>query len=169
MPEETVKEARARIGHHLACNVAGGKEQIVCPCCGQTVAARRRAITSEMARALILLVRAWWNVGMTGWISIRTIPVRGGDYAKLRYWGLIERLAPDAKDSNQRDSAYWRPTLAGIAFARGDRTVDKTVYVYNNQTTIDPEAGETNIHDALGEKFDWYKLMGIRRPEGPGS
>ncbi len=83
-----------------------------CPCCKQYVKVYRRVLGSQMARWLIWLVRTWeqtdkarygstprfafdrrfeegTDVGV--WVYIRQSPVRGGDYAKLIHWGLVEQ------------------------------------------------------------------------------
>lgn len=173
---DTLQAERDRLKAMLDRVVATGHhEQTRCACCDQDVAAYRRTITSEMARALCVIVRAslppGWHPSHTvasnllSWVSIRTVPVRGGDYAKLRYWGLLEQLPPAEKDPNQRDSAYWRPTATGLQFALGGMRVPKSLYVYNGWTRPDPRADQIDIRDALREKFDWYKLMDAERPE----
>lgn len=161
--QRTVDEEWARLYEVLRSNVEEKSHaQTKCACCGQIVSARRRTITSSMARALIVIARAWENQGSTGWVAIKDVDVRGGDYAKLRYWGLLQGLPPDEKDPNQRDSAYWRPTQVGIDFVCGRVSVNKTVCVYNNKAVDDPHAKRIDIFDALGERFDWYKLMGLK-------
>lgn len=162
--DRTVKEERDRLWAILEHTVrTGKKKEAICACCTQRVAARRRTVTSEMARALILITRAWRCQKPRSWVPIKEIAVRGGDYAKLRYWDLLERLPPEKKTPNQRDAAYWRPTPRGEAFIEGRTAIPKSVYVFDNVVAADPKAKTITIFDALGTHFDWYKLMGVER------
>jgi len=50
---------------------------------------------------------------------------RNGDYAKLRYWGLLKRAPPGA--------GWWQLTPLGRAFARGEAEVPETALTYNRR------------------------------------
>lgn len=135
-------------------NLAGG---VRCPCCAQYCKMYRRPLNSQMARFLIWLVREYES--RPRWIDWRRAPdiLRGGDYAKLQYWGLIESRQTD--DPSKRTSGLWRPTKDGIEFAHRRRSVPASVYVYNNQVH-EREPRYISIEDALGEHFNYQELMG---------
>jgi len=127
-----------------------------------------------MARWLIWLVRTWdHKFGKTrllrtldnkAWIDIRLSPVRGGDYAKLLHWALVEhkldvlekKKKNGAKDT--RDSGLWRPTFAGIDFVAGRQQVPSHVYLYDN-IKIGEEKMLISIQEALGKKHSYEELM----------
>lgn len=155
-----------------------------CPCCKQYVKIYKRTLGSQMARWLIWLVRTWehadkarygstprfsfdrrFEEGTTHgvWVDIRQSPVRGGDYAKLIHWGLVEQKPNDNTKHNgavdTRDSGYWRPTFKGIDFVKRSITVPSHVYLYDN-IKLDEEKRMITIDDALGKKYSYAELMG---------
>jgi len=136
------------------------EEGSYCPCCGQFCKLYRRTINAAMARALINLVRIW--EANPRWINIHEMKLvqgrrAGGDFAKLRWWGLIE--AKENEDESKKDSGMWRPTEAGREFVYLQLTVPKYVLVYNNQVrSSGPE--KIDIKDSLKAKFNYAELMG---------
>jgi len=138
-----------------------------CPACRQNVALRKRPLNRTMVRILIGLVRVFQTGAV--WVKVKDVPlgrkdarISGGEFAKLRWWGLIEEQAdePDPEDDARKRktrSGQWRPTQAGIDFAYGRAKVDKYVLLYNNRLIgrMGPEIG---LLDALGEDFDVREL-----------
>jgi len=135
-----------------------GAGAIDCPCCKQRVQLYRRRLNSEMARWLILLSRVFLSNGRR-WVSVKDSPLketRGGDYAKLQHWGLIEQR-PNT-DEKKRTSGYWRPTTKGVNFAKNRTRVPSHIYIFNN--TVYGQSEETvSIVDALGVKFDYRDVV----------
>lgn len=131
-----------------------------CPCCTQFVKIWREPIHAGQAVWLIYLVKAYQQD--KEWVSVKDINskagMRGGDYAKLRYWGLIEQM-PANTDPTKRASGYWRPTEQGISFAEGHITVQKKTKTYDKKL-LGFEGELVSIHDALGTKFNYEELMG---------
>jgi hypothetical protein len=156
-----------------------------CPCCKQYVKIYKRPLGAPMARWLIWLVRTWKyadkaRYGSTPrfsfdrrfeegtpngvWIDVRKSPVRGGDYAKLSHWGLVEEKphVPGTKKDNgavdTKDSGMWRPTFKGIDFVYKRIEVPSHVILYDNI-----KLGETKtlitIVQALGKKHSYQELM----------
>ncbi len=81
----------------------------------------------------------------------------GGDYAKLRHWGLAE-LKPNDDDPSKKDSGLWRPTEKGRRFAYRQIRVPRYVYLYKNKVMGFSE--ETiSIEEALKVSFDYDDLM----------
>lgn len=128
----------------------------ICPCCKQYVKIYRRALGTQMARWLIWLVRSWEHTPMH-WIDVKESPVRGGDYAKLLHWGLVEQKQP-SRDSDTKDTGLWRPTHLGIDFVMRRTRVPSHVYIYNNNR-LKFEAHTVDIVEALGKRFSYKELM----------
>lgn len=120
-----------------------------CPVCGQYARQYRRKIHRTMARELIGFYRA----AGVGWAHLPTVLAsRGGDFAKLRYWALIE------EHPGVDSVGYWRVTEAGADFLYGRRLVARYALVYNGELRGFDGPGIT-ISDALGQPFDLAELM----------
>lgn len=127
-----------------------------CSCCGQHVKVYPRPVNSSMARWLIDLCRKTTVLadGSFTWTNVKVTKARGGDYAKLLYWGLIEKQTP----ADGRNSGLFRPTAAGIEFAQRRTRVVQYIFLYNKQLL--GWGGEfVDIVTALGKKFDYDALM----------
>jgi hypothetical protein len=83
----------------------------------------------------------------------------GGDYAKLRYWGLIEK-SPKNPDPKKRSSGLWRLTTTGRDFALNKTTINSICY-YSHPPgeVLGFEPDQVSIVDALGKYFDYSSLM----------
>ena len=83
----------------------------------------------------------------------------GGDYAKLRYWGLIEK-SPKNPDPKKRSSGLWRLTTTGRDFALNKTTINSICY-YSHPPgeVLGFEPDQVSIVDALGKHFDYSSLM----------
>ena len=136
-------------------------EGVECPACWQNVKLYPRNITSAMAYGLILLV----NSGKTEFFHIEDFlkeqncssSIRG-DIAKLRHFGLLERLAVKRKDGSSR-AGYYKVTDKARQFVLGQVTVAKGVSIFNN-TVYGYDKEQINIVDALDNKFNYNELMG---------
>lgn len=125
-----------------------------CPCCGQFVKLYHRPIYGSQAVSLINLYKlgpgyhhiSGFNSGRTG----------GGDFAKLRFWGLAEEQ-PNT-DDGKRTSGMWAITEKGIAWVKSEITVQKYVDIFN-QTPVSFSGEQVNIKNVLGDKFDYEGLM----------
>jgi len=158
-----------------------------CPCCRQWVKVYKRALNSQMARWLIWLVRTSEQQmnggaeaarvedpvhpreGVGPWVDIKRSPVRGGDYAKLIHWGLVEHKPNLDKGKKKdgradtRDSGMWRPTYKGIDFVYRRVVVPSHVYLYDGQKIYE-ERKMLSIIEALGERFSYEELMNAVAP-----
>jgi len=157
---ETLSDAQTRVD-------AGkyNRGGISCPCCGQLCKVYRRKLNSAMARFLIWLARYTMDRGYDPkvggpWVEMDKFPriqrrPGGGDFAKLRYWGLIEEM--DNNDSAKRSSGIWRITPDGMMFVRGHGRVKEAALIYNN-ACIGFSVEEVTIRGALGTKFNYESL-----------
>jgi len=141
----------------------------ICPCCRQMVKMYEREITSTMAYTLIILhkhfsdFKDWTHLpSFLSQMSVLGSAVRGGDFAKLRYWGLleekpIEKLTDKRKDGSKR-VGFYRMTEKGHQFAKGEVKIPKVALVYNGKH-FGFAPGEVTIQECLGKEFNYDDLM----------
>jgi hypothetical protein len=161
-PFATLEEAKTWLHKRL-------RKGARCPCCSQYARVYKRSITSQMARWLIWLTvtyRAQRIAGEGEWVDVKKSPVRGGDYAKLRYWRLIQR--PANLDPAVRSSGLWRPTRDAYSFVLGNLRLPKNIYVFDEHA-VGKGAEMVTIIDALHERFNYQELMGDMAPFGATS
>ncbi len=96
-----------------------------------------------------------------GWHHVNEISKRkyvgGGEFAKLSYWGFIEKKANT--DRKKAHSGVWRITERGQKFITGElANVAKYCHTYNAQVMGYSEE-RTTITQALGNGFDFDELM----------
>jgi hypothetical protein len=155
---ETVASARARIANAL-------DEGVRCPCCDQLAKRYKRTLNASMVRALFALWHA--ESDRDGWVDVSKVPLatyralRQGDYPKLAYFGLAEPKSDDevAAAKGARTSGLWRVTDPGALFIKSIVTVNAYVHVYDGKV-VSRSSKFVNVQQALGEKFDYSKLMG---------
>ena len=129
-----------------------------CPCCRQLVKLYCRKLNASQARALLWLVREagpdrqWVNTSRD---APRFI-VKTNQLGTVAYWGLVE--PQQNEDKAKRTSGVWRPTPAGVDFAMGRTSIPSHCYCYN-QTCWGFWKPRVTIQKALGERFDYQKLM----------
>jgi hypothetical protein len=127
-----------------------------CPCCEQMAKVYRRRINAGAAAGLIQLARQypseWVHVPTTG-----TLARLGGEFARLRYWGLVVE-EPDLRDDGGR-AGWWQITEQGQAFAMNRITLPKYARVYDGRVLGFDASQQVSIVDALGHKFNYRELM----------
>jgi hypothetical protein len=137
-----------------------------CPCCDQFVKLYKRKLNSSMAHALILIYKFFEN-NQDEWLHVpsylsqisSSATVRGGDWSKLRYWGLIEPQKAVRDDGSERVGNY-RITGRGKQFVLAQIRVPKHVFLYNQKPISREDTETVSIREALGEKFNYAELMG---------
>jgi len=153
----SLEDAKAFVQRHL-------HDGVSCPACGQFCKVYKRPINSTMAFALCRIYQHFAKYPNHVWLHIpqfltqvRHASLSGGDVVKLRYWGLIERVAGTRDDGSDRIGCY-RITEVGKQFVEGRVAVPKYVYLYN-QLLLRLSEEMTTIREALGEKFKYDELM----------
>lgn len=163
----TLKRARTKV--RLDATTRNGGH---CPCCGQDVKVYRRTLTASMALALVMVHR--WSRTPDAETTQRWLHVakhlaslhtsasvgaawHGGDWSKLRYWGLIEAQAGVRPDGSHRVGLY-RITDLGRAFVERRTKVPKYCYIYA-QTFLGLDEPNISIDEALGERFSLDDIM----------
>lgn len=150
---ETLVEAKK----HLRDNWEKGTD---CPCCGQHVKLYSRPMHYMMVAGLIQLYNldkkkpGYYHVSE---LSIGQTYTSIGDFAKLKYWGLIEQKPKDPKE-NKRTSGYWRITQRGVQFVLGQRTEHERVLIFNKKN-LGLTGDKIDIKQALGGRFNYNELM----------
>lgn len=156
------------------------KQGASCPCCDQWVQLYEREIHGSMARVLIILHRHFLRENPM-WIHVPSFledlsvqlgaAVRGGDWAKLRYWGLIEEKPKETKPAKRKDGSkrvgFYRVTEKGHAFAKGEIKVPRAALVYNERHLGFSADREVSIVDCLGKEFNYDELMSGKYVDAP--
>jgi len=156
----TIHEARATLTAQL-------DHGILCPCCGQFAKRYVRKMSSIICRWLIAFARA--SAGdRTKWIHVRecghilggeSAAARSGDYAKARWWDLLEPNRECPEEEDKSSNGAWRLTTKGWQFVANQVLVRERVVVYNNDP-IEFQGKEVSIVTGLGTKFRYSSLMG---------
>lgn len=137
-----------------------------CPCCNQFTKLYVRSFLATMAYTLIQLNRA--SREGTPWIHIQEMLTKArapssiassGDYAKMRFWGLIEPC-PERREDGSKRNGYWRITDAGRAFVEGKTAIPSHVLVFGD-TFLGTSGPPVTVREALGKKFNYTELMGV--------
>jgi hypothetical protein len=160
--EEAKKWLRARFG-----------KGATCPCCNQFVKLYKRPFNKSMAYVLLLIARYYRRIEVkeSDWLHVpsyinevvasnprRSAAVRG-DWAKLKFWGLIEEKPETRLDGSPR-IGYWRMTPLGRQFVARAVTVPSHVYIYNGEPLQRAVENQITIDDALTTEFSYAEIMG---------
>lgn len=129
-----------------------------CPCCGQIAKIYKR---SPYRRIVVALMRLYWlNRQKEGWYYIDSIygagDKKGGDFAKLRFWGLVVLKSQSIGD--KRTSGLWHITVRGIEFVERKLRIQPNALIYNNECF--GFSGEPQLIDHfLGQGFSYARIL----------
>jgi hypothetical protein len=102
-----------------------------CPACEQFAKVYKRQIYAGMVRALVLM----WREGDFSrrlYVHVPSIdPARGGDVAKLEFWGLIEEERAKREDGGR--AGFWRVTRRGEDWLNRKTAVPKYARIYDGR------------------------------------
>ena len=136
-----------------------------CPGCGRWVKVQARTLGLLHAKCLRWLDR-WAQEHGDEFVHKNKMPSEiikdGGEFCRLRFWGLIE-TRPCEEDEDKRRSGYWRITKAGVDFLH-DRSRVPSHAFFRSQggNPIIEDWAETTIgiRDTLKrKKFSYSDLM----------
>lgn len=157
------------------------KEAVICPCCDQHAKVYKRSLMLSQVKVMATLYNRsrkapiptahWVKIGTKSEVAKlkngpnvatvdedRPIYTSGGDYAKARYWGLIEESGEGRDDGSAR-AGLWRITESGIDFLLGAIRVPKYMAVYNNAIVPEqPACAAISVYD-VAKTFDFRALM----------
>lgn len=141
---------------------------VKCPCCGQYARVYKRRLNYAMAYGLYLVyeyfhLRArapepWLHVPR--YLNGKGVVARGGDFAKLVHWGLLEAKEGERPDGSAR-IGYYRLTPEGVAFVENRSRVPTYLYFYDGEV-LDRDDKTVSMPEALGDHFDYAELMAAR-------
>jgi hypothetical protein len=137
-----------------------------CPCCTQFAKVYRRPMTSSMAYALVLIYRHFRTA--TDWLHVPSYlsevskvgeAVRGGDWAKLTHWGLLEEKPVEDRGDGSPRAGFYRLTSLGSEFVEGRARVQRHVWIYDGRQMNRQDDETIDIHAALASRFNYAELM----------
>lgn len=137
--------------------IKGRGRWILCPICNQRMQRYKRPINRKMIETLYKLYKQ--NLLENGrWVSVDDIYTKGqaGDYAKMRFWGLIEPM--DTRHAFRNSIGYWRITNRGKLFCDGSVTITKYAIIYDNEC-IGFEGDQVTAAQCYGVNFNFAELM----------
>jgi hypothetical protein len=148
--ETTLKEIREFIM---------SQDDVICPACTRRVKTYKRKLPIGDLRALISLKLLhalngrFWHIDMLHGKS------GGGDFAKFRFWGLIEE-ADSGEGGDKPHSGCWKMTVAGVSFVEGKIKIPTHVAVRLDECFGPASDKFIGIREAaaLGG-FDFKELM----------
>lgn len=137
-------------------------KMIKCPCCDQQVKLYRRPLNSTMAYGLILVARYFEKSDAEEWLHVESYfktrdgapPSLRGDFAKLRYWDLVEIKSGTSGASRQ---GLYRITDKGKEFVSNRLSLPRKVFIYNKKV-VGFSDEKTTIAQALGDQFNYALL-----------
>lgn len=154
---QTIQEAQEHLKKHW-------EEGTHCPCCKQFVKLYPRKITAAMAFCL-------WHIFKFDrthpnqfvhfekyLIENKVLTNLRGDFAKLKFWGLVEQMEGTREDSSKRIGLY-RITEKGRDFVKGNIRVPSRVRLYNQASYGFDETEYITFKETLGNKFNYDELM----------
>lgn len=157
--EDAKKWLRARFG-----------KGATCPCCNQFVKLYKRSLNKSSAYVLLLMSCYFRGDQVEEWLHVpsyiaemvadhprRAAAVRG-DWAKLKFWGLIEEK-PEKRDDGSPRVGYWKMTQLGRQFVARQVKVPSHVYIYNGEPLRRTVDELITIDEALGKEFNYDEIM----------
>lgn len=131
---------------------------VKCPCCNQFYKLYSRPMYFSMAAGLINLFKL--SKKKIGYYSIHEIynNTHPGDWAKLRFWGLIEEKPKDKNETTTRTSGHWKITQKGSEFVLGKLRVPRKIILLNNNL-LGYDGPEISIQAVLGKEYNYREIM----------
>jgi len=154
----TLAELRAEVEEWLKPGAGGHR----CRVCRQRVQLYQRKLNSGMARSLVKAFVYDRDVAHGEYFHFREAKLQQNqEYAKLEYWGLLERQFRGTTEVR----GQWRITQRGRQFVRRRIEVPRWAWCYNNHCYgLSDEM--TTLRQALGDRFDLEELLASVPREG---
>jgi hypothetical protein len=142
----TVRDAQKWLAEHV-------EEGVNCPVCHQRAKIYRRNIHATMAATAVKMYR---HGGAREFIHTADLPGDTHEASELSWWGLIEEEKIRRPDGGR--AGYWCLTPLGRQWVLGLAHVQRYAHVYDGNV-LSHSGGPVSVHDALGEKFNYWELM----------
>jgi hypothetical protein len=141
---------------------AKSRDGAICPCCVRELRYTSFKLNSQLARLLIICYRTY---GVGACVDIaqmiaackRADLVKGREWNKLRYWGLLE-LVDRSFVPTSKPSDLCRLTQKGQDFVYRTLRLPKTIWVHDHEL-VAAESSAVSIQDVLGRNHDFNQLM----------
>lgn len=131
------------------------RKGVDCPCCKQKVQLYRYKIQAQMIYYLFEIMKLQRN---KPWVHVMNeVKPINGDYAKLRYWGLIEERG-DVPEKDTKSSGFWRITEKGKQFLYGYIPIYSHCLIFNHKC-YGTSGVPITVQEALQNKFSYEELM----------
>lgn len=152
--DKSVPEAREFV-------IIGREQGVRCPVCGQMCKVYCRRLNHICGKGLIWLCGEYRKMGSVGYVHMptkapKTIVSKGGEFARLKYWGLAIEKVND--ETGKRCSGLWAPTQRGFDFIENRLELPSHVFLYLGKA-IGFSTTQISIREALGHHFDYQELM----------
>ena len=152
-----------------------------CPCCNQKVKVYKRKVTHRQAATLILLHKTFpvgTIVDVNFFVQQAQPPelalelMKGREWHKLKYWGLIEEVSDKPLEKRFRETypsskgkrvSLLRLTDRGHAFCQG-APIFKFMYIYDDVVRGWDEHTTATVEEALANKFEINELLAAAIP-----
>jgi|GEM_PF-1053175 len=139
----------------------------ICPCCTQIAKRYKRKLSSSMAYALILIYRAFRK--QSAWLHVPEYltevcstgaTFRGGDWAKMVHWGLIEPKEDEVRKDGSKRNGLYKITTLGNAFVENRVRIPKYLFLFASKS-LGLSEETISIEEALRKKngFSYDELM----------
>lgn len=142
-------------------NKVTSDEGVICPCCNRYTRRYKRKITKSMILGLHLIKKS----GKTDYIHLQEFfknqdcpSSTFGDVAKLRFWGLIDKLETERPDGSHRNGFY-RITQQGIDFLEGKLKVPPYVIIRNDIPVSFSTDEPIGVFESSLQGFNFRDLM----------
>ena len=130
-----------------------------CPVCGRSGKIWKRGLNRAMVAALTVLYDKKTDE-YTHYRDDRvTAKFPSRDFGTLAHWGLTEAKKGKKSDGNP-GKGFYRITPKGRQFIEGKLSVQRYVYLYNDQMVHVEDDETITVREARGEDFHYDKLMG---------
>ncbi len=157
----SVDEARTHINKKIAEGVT-----IHCPVCDSLLKRYRRYLDHSKVRTLKILYDYTEKNPTIEWVHIPNVLTelkvkssRGGDFAKLRFWGLVEPHSGSRLDGSKRTGLY-KITELGKAFVREETKVPAYIYMYQSRLyDVDEKIPLISFNESLDIHYDHKEQM----------
>jgi hypothetical protein len=157
----TIAEGKKFLDHNAA-------KGTLCPCCERPYKIYRRTVNGDMAVFLIRFYKLFGALPPGVYSKIpKEIKPNGGDYAKLRFWGLIEPKPNARRKDGSTRSGQWAMTDLGRRFVRREVSIWVGAYELDGNFLAFDQSSYVVIDQCLEKDFNYNELM-THVPSIPG-
>lgn len=118
----------------------------------------KRSMHVGMARWLLALYKKADYGRQRGYFEIRDLPTQlGGDYGKLKHWGLVSFPGSDKRPDGSNRTGYVKITQRGVEFVEGKINMPGQAMLLNNRL-LGFAGNNVYIHQVI-ENFNYSDIL----------